>query len=277
MSLFFVGLNPRWQQYRFIPPGLNVMYSAAGFWDGYGWRRKKFPRKAGLRWLDSGGFTMMDRYGDYPFSVVNYANLVARLRPNYYAVMDYPCEPEITRLLGLMSNQQRIQATVNNALELAEWESQLLPAQMVPVIQGYTLEEYQYCIELYQQAGLIRDYMAVGSMCRRISTPELNRLIVGVYHAAQRVGVKRLHFFGLKLSSDLVPLERYIWSRDSAAVLDAYDDELRKRRGGRRWPRGQAEKQKAFMAFLARLSELGLDAGVQKCPGLDRRILAGPV
>lgn len=36
MSLFYIGLNPRWQMYRFLPDGLNMMFSAAGFWDNDG-------------------------------------------------------------------------------------------------------------------------------------------------------------------------------------------------------------------------------------------------
>lgn len=256
-NLFFVGLNPRWQQYKFIPDGLNVMYSAAGFWNDGEWRRKKFQKRIGLKWLDCGGFTLLNKYGDYPFSIVNYANLQAFLRANFYATMDYPCEPEISRTLGLMSNQERIKATVKNALELMDWESQL-PGQLVPVIQGHSLQEYQYCIELYSRAGAIREYMAVGSMCRRISTEEINRLIPGIYESAQQAGVKRLHFFGLKLSPDLIPLSQYIWSRDSAAVLDAYDPELKRQRNGRRWPQGQQEKEAVFKAFLDRLKAMDL-------------------
>jgi len=233
------------------------MFSAGGFWNGTGWRRKRFPQHSGKRWLDSGGYTMLNKYGEYPFSVVNYANLVAYLHPHYYATMDYPCEPDISRSLGLMSNDERIQATTKNALALAEYESQL-PGAMVPVIQGFTLEEYQYSIQLHQQAGTIRPYMAVGSMCRRISTPELNRLIPGIYYAARQAGAERLHWFGLKLSPDLIPLGRYIWSRDSAVALDDYNGELRRQRGGRRWPRGQYEKRAAFNAFLNRLDSLGM-------------------
>ena len=67
-SIFFMGLNPRWQQYKFLPNGLNVMYSAAGFWKGYDWRRTKFTKKMGLKWLDSGGFSLLNKFADYPFS-----------------------------------------------------------------------------------------------------------------------------------------------------------------------------------------------------------------
>jgi hypothetical protein len=256
-NLFFMGLNPRWQQYKFLPAGLNVMYSAAGFWDGHEWRRRKFQKRVGLKWLDCGGFSLLNLYGEYPFSIVNYANLQAFLQADYYATMDYPCEPEISRQLGLMTNEERIRATVENALVLMEWEGQL-PGRLVPVIQGYSLDEYRDCISLYERARAIREYMAVGSMCRRISTEELNRLIPGIYSAAAQAGVRRLHFFGLKLSPDLVPLSQFIWSRDSAVAMDSYSPELRRQRGGRRWPRGQAEKKAVFEEFLSRINDLGL-------------------
>jgi hypothetical protein len=258
---FYIGLNPRWQMYKFLPHGLNVMFSAAGFWDDKNreWRRgKRFKRSFGKSFLDCGGFTMLNQYGDYPFSVINYANLIARLRPDYYASMDYPCEPEISRSLGLMTNVERIKATVANSAALAEWESQL-PGQMVPVIQGYTLREYLLCLRLHQEAGTIRDYMAVGSMCRRISDKELGELIPGIYYAAQKAGCTKLHFFGLKLSPSLAIYDEMIYSRDSAVAMDSYDNEVRARRGGRRWPRGQEEKRENFEGFLSRLDGLGLN------------------
>lgn len=258
-SLFYIGLNPRWQLYKFLPDGINVMYSAGGFWDEKmkQWRRQSYQKRFGLTWLDSGGYTLLNKYGDYPFSVINYANLVAKLRPNYYATMDYPCEPEISRNLGLMSNRDRIQATVKNAITLADWQSQI-PGQMVPVIQGYELEEYLYCLDLYDKAGLISDYMAVGSMCRRISDEQLGELIPGIYYAAQKLGCYKLHFFGLKLSQSLELYTDMIYSRDSAVILDNYDKGLRDKMAGRRWPRGQAEKKMVFKSFLDRLDKLGL-------------------
>lgn len=260
-NLFFMGLNPRWQMYKFLPDGLNVMFSAAGFWDNdtREWRRGgKFKKSFGLTWLDCGGFTILNQYGNYPFSIVNYANLIARLKPNYYATMDYPCEPEISRSLGLMSNQERIEATVKNAVKVAVWEGQL-KGTMVPVIQGYSLDEYLHCLNLYNEAGLIRDYMAVGSMCRRISDKELACLIPGIYHEAQRLGCSKLHFFGLKLSPTLEIYDEMIYSRDSAVALDSYNPVLRAQRGGRRFPRGQQEKQVVFQSFLTRLEGLHLN------------------
>lgn len=260
-NIFFVGLNPRWQMYKFLPRGINVMFSAFGFWDNVKkqWRRgSKFKKAFGLTWLDSGGFTALNHYDDYPFSVVNYANLVARLKPDFYATMDYPCEPEISRSLGLMCNQERIQATVQNTIVLAEWESQL-PGQMVPVIQGYSLDEYLDCLRMHDEAGTLRPYMAIGSMCRRITNDELGRLIPAIYYEAQRLGVFKLHFFGLKLSEAVQIYDDMIWSKDSAVSLASSPTEWRKAHGGRRFPKGQIEKNEVFNHFLGKLRRLSLN------------------
>ncbi len=254
MTIFYTGLNPRWQLYKFLPHGINVMYSAAGFWNDGEWRRRRFTKKMGLRFLDCGGFTMLNRYGVYPFSTVNFMNLVAFLKPDYYVPLDYPCEPGISRQLGLMTNEQRIKKTVANAAKMAQWETHV-EGQMLPVIQGYTLSEYKHCIDAHADAGTMRDYMAVGSMCRRIKDDELHNLITGI---AEHAGVERLHFFGLKLSPALRDVRQLIYSQDSAVALDAYDAEARRARDGRRWPRGQAEKKTAFRSFLARLDALGM-------------------
>jgi hypothetical protein len=259
-NLFYVGLNPRWQMYKFLPDKINVMFSAAGFWDDdkREWRKgAKFKKSFGKRFLDSGGFTLLNKYVDYPFSTINLANLIGRLRPHSYVPRDYPCEPEISRSLGLMTNVERIKATVANAVELAEWESQL-PGRMVPVIQGYTLREYLLCLRLYREAGMIRDYMAVGSMCRRISNEELGQLIPGIYYAAQKMGCTKLHFFGLKLSPALEPYNEMIYSRDSAVSLASSPQEWRQQRNMRRFPRGQQEKEEVFGFFLKRLDRMGL-------------------
>jgi len=200
---------------------------------------------------------MLNRHGDFPFTPTAYMNLVAFLQPHYYASMDYPCEPGISRKLGLTSNAERIRATVLNTAAIVEWESHV-PGQLVPVIQGYTLDEYRHCIDLYHQTGLVRPYMAVGSMCRRISSADLHALIPGIAEHAQQAGARRLHFFGLKLDPSLNDLSELIYSRDSATVLDDYSATLRAQRDNRRWPVGQAEKEAAFATFLDKLETLGL-------------------
>lgn len=261
MSILFIGLNPRYQWFKWLPKNINVMYSAAGFWDRESreWRiRNRWMKQFGLRWLDCGGFTLLNRFEDYPFSVGNYMNFVAGMKPHWYATMDYPCEPEISRSVGLKANVERIHATVMNAVKTLDMEEMVPGSTAVPVIQGYELDEYLYCLRLHNEAGTIRDYMAVGSMCRRLTNRQIGELIPAIYERAKSYGCTKLHYFGLKLSPGLIPVERYIWSRDSAVIYDTYDKEVRKARGGRRWPRGQVEKREAVEAFLVRAAELGL-------------------
>jgi len=261
MSLFFMGLHPTWQRYKFLPDGINTMFSASAFTarflkDGK-WPRWRFFPFAGRTWADGGGFNLLNLYGEYPFTVANWMNLVAFLGADYCATLDYPCEPDISRQLGLMTNEDRLQATVERARECLEY-SEMLDTQIVPVIQGFSLGEYRRCIDLHSRAGTIREYMAVGSMCRRLSSNKLHELIPGIYSHARQAGVKRLHFFGLKADRALGDLSEFIWSRDSAAVLDSRNADLRKQRKGRRFPRGQAEKQLVVADFLKTLEKMEL-------------------
>jgi signal recognition particle subunit SEC65 len=83
-------------------------------------------------------------------------------------------------------------------------------------------------------------------------------LITAIHKRATELGVKRLHFFGLKLAPELAPVSPLIFSRDSAVIYDSYDKELRAKRDGRRWPRGQAEKKEAVESFLKAASDMGL-------------------
>jgi hypothetical protein len=221
------------------------------------WPRWPFFSFAGLTWLDGGGFTILNKFGRYPWSVGNYANLVALLKPMHWATLDFPCEPDITRALGLMTNADRITQTVTLAQECAYYED-MLPGVMVPVIQGYTLNEYKACIDLYHERNLIRDYMAVGSMCRRISDHDLHILIPGITEYAWAAGAQRLHYFGLKVDRSLLDLSEFIYSRDSAAILDDRSPDLRAARGGRRFPRGQAEKRAVVERFFETLDHFGL-------------------
>lgn len=264
MTYLFIGINPRYQWFSWLPDRLNVMYSAAGFWDNdQGELRTRNYFTGGMRWLDCGGFTLLNTYGDYPFSMGAYANMVARLRPHYYATMDYPCEPEITRSLGLSDNATRIEATVENARRmLVDYEPMLPLATAVPVIQGWTLDEYIHCLDLHIATGTARPYMAVGSMCTRANDAELLGIVPKLHAYAAAAGVQRLHFFGLKMSPVTAQLEPYIWSRDSAAVLFANDQETKARWGGR-WPRKKAHRREAFSLFFERAwaQELVYDLG----------------
>lgn len=254
---FFTGLSPRWNYAPWIAPGTHIMYSAAAFWqaDKQAWRRRPYPKQTGMRWLDTGGYLLLNKYGRYPFSPDNFANLVSQLQPDFYGTPDYPCEPDISRgLRGLMSNEERIKATVEQAVKLAELEPLLgRRPQMVPIIQGYSLDEYIYCLDLYKNAAMLRPYMAVGSMCRRANSPELLAILPRLHDYAESLGVHALHLFGLRLTCQVQAVAGHIWSQDSAAVFYAPDKETKEAWGGR-FPRTLAQKESAFLFFWARVA-----------------------
>lgn len=246
-GLFYFGLNPRWQSYKWLPSNLNVMYSAAGQWREDHWDYRHFPKTANMTWLDFGGYLFFSRgHEDYPFSVEAALCLVARIKPDYYASLDYPCEPSISDSIDHVPVRERIHRTVQRAEEMAQWDTQVT-GTMVPVIQGYHLDDYAYCMDLYQQAGLIRPYMAIGSICARSDDSEIVTLIRNLYHEARGRGIKRLHYFGLKVTEALETMNGYIWSRDSAVAM-VYGQQAGLP-NGRRYPRGQAEKRKVFFFF----------------------------
>jgi len=191
----------------------NVMVSAGSLWSS---QRGKFIRRNPPEhtrfFLDSGGFSLLNRYGDFPFSREEYLGLIWHYEPDYAATMDYPCEPDINRKIylgsgeaskALRTNEERIKATVDNAVWLLEREVPA-PTTIVPVIQGYTAEEYIRCIDMYERRGVfeVADYFGIGSMCRRWRTDDIAKLVVKLvnYVWSTHPHVK-FHMFGLKLSA----------------------------------------------------------------------------
>ncbi len=100
------------------------------------------------------------------------------------------CEPHIVAKTGL-SVREHQERTVANYLRLRR-HSELF----VPVLQGWTLDDYIRCADLYQQAyvDLRREpLVAIGSVCRRQQT-QGGREVIQTF---SRAGIQ-LHAFGMK-------------------------------------------------------------------------------
>lgn len=83
--------------------------------------------------------------------------------------------------------------TVEDYLELTRLAPDL---PIIPVLQGWTLQQYQRCADMYAAAGVdlaAQPIVGLGSVCRRQATSEI-REIVEHFHAQ---GLK-LHGFGVK-------------------------------------------------------------------------------
>lgn len=176
-------------------------------------RRKSFKRAACDWALDSGAFSEVKGHGRFRMSVAEYVDAVATYRAEigrlqWAAPMDWMCEPEVVAKTGLsvLEHQHR---TVDNYLELRD------QGPFIPVLQGWTLADYERCVSLYEDADVdLRavPVVGVGSVCRRQNTAEIAYIF---RHLAG--GGLRLHGFGVKTGvgaygKHLASIDSMAWS-----------------------------------------------------------------
>lgn len=160
-------------------------------------KRKRLPTAIGRWALDSGGFTELAMFAGWQTSKEQYAEEVVCYQEeirnmDFASIQDWMCEPVMIERTGLSvrGHQER---TVQSLIDLQA----LAPGvPWCPVIQGFSVDEYLECVELYGSAGIDLsqfDRVGVGSVCRRQATREA----VDIFSALRVFGLK-LHGFGLK-------------------------------------------------------------------------------
>lgn len=170
---------------------------------------------ASIEWaLDSGGFTELSLFGGWQTTAATYARDVHRYQSEigslaWAAPQDWMCEPFIIQKTGLTVEEHQ-RRTVGNFIDL---RSTGIP--VIPVVQGYTLADYDRCLDLYDKAGVkLSDeaLVGLGSVCRRQATDEIGQVCLLMHDA----GITRLHGFGCKAGA----IRRYghlLTSADSMA------------------------------------------------------------
>jgi hypothetical protein len=176
-------------------------------------KRKTFPQAVGRWALDSGAFTELQTYGEWRTTEADYVAAVRRYRNeiggmDWAAPMDWMCEPFMLERTGLTVAEHQ-QRTVANVLRLRTMAADL---PIVPVLQGWTADDYLRHWETYAKAGIMLEderIVGVGSVCRRQATDEA----VDIF---QRLRPLRLHGFGVKLAG-VERLTPHMTSCDSMA------------------------------------------------------------
>lgn len=158
-------------------------------------RRKALPRAAATWALDSGAFTELSQYGEwqtteaeYIDAVYNYSDGIGRMA--WAAPMDWMCEPFMLEHTGLTVEQHQ-RLTVQNVMNL--W-SDAPDLPFIPVLQGWSCEDYLLCVDMYERMGVDLTAEAVvglGSVCRRQATVEVAEIVAELQPL-------RLHGFGVK-------------------------------------------------------------------------------
>lgn len=212
--------------------------------------RKSFPQALGRWAMDSGGFTELKDHGRWRITAAEYVQQVRRITdgvgrmPDFIAPMDWMCEPWVifgknlhlppgnpARFHGThtargttpdadhdLTTAVRIHQryTVDNLLELRTVAPDL---PWMPVLQGWTLPDYQHCAALYAEAGVdlaAEPIVGLGSVCRRQATSEIAE-IAGTFADAGLT----LHGFGVKTQGlgdygpDLASADSMAWSYDA--------------------------------------------------------------
>ncbi|WP_448333548.1 deazapurine DNA modification protein DpdA family protein [Streptomyces sp. DSM 41534] len=192
--------------------------------------------------MDSGGFTELKQHGgwrttaaDYAAEVRRYRNDLGPDRVKWIAPQDWMCEPWV--IYGGTHNRQHFhgtrearglapndpeqdlttavrlhqQYTVDNYLELRRIAPDL---PIIPVLQGWTIDDYLHCADMYEAAGVdlkTAPVVGLGSVCRRQATDEIARIV----STFEERGL-RLHGFGVK-TEGLADYGDQLTSADSMA------------------------------------------------------------
>ncbi|GII20842.1 deazapurine DNA modification protein DpdA family protein [Planosporangium mesophilum] len=193
---------------------------------------KRLPVAAAPWACDSGGFTELQTCGRWTVTPAAYVARLRRYRDEignlmWAAPQDWMCEPIVinggrvgpvvfagTRL-SVAEHQRR---TVANFAQLRDLAPEL---PVIPVVQGFTRDDYLRCVDLYWTLARVdltaAPLVGLGSVCRRQGTAEAGRIIAALHTA----GVTRLHGFGFKIlgltghGSRLTSADSMAWSVDA--------------------------------------------------------------
>lgn len=179
-------------------------------------KRKKKPfEQISTVCIDSGGFSELSLFGKWTISQKEYILELQRLENlslkfEWIAQQDWMCEDIMIQKTGLSIHDHQIK-TVQNFDDLNSIEHEY---QIVPVLQGKTLEDYWKCFELFESKGHdLRkiDTVGIGSICKRQNTNEIGDIVKSFHNE----GVS-IHGFGVK-KQGIQKYGKYLKSCDSLA------------------------------------------------------------
>lgn len=166
--------------------------------------------------IDSGGYSLMLDTGDHP-PADEYLDYVESADPEYFALQDFPCEPEVLEEYGRSVMNHREFSLEYSAQVLTYARERGLDSEPVAVLQGWDPEDYRKCIDRYEQEGLLTDTVGIGSVCRRHADADIRDVVLTVREA---IPDRRIHAFGVK--RDVLSHPDVLDALDSADSL-AYD------------------------------------------------------
>jgi hypothetical protein len=180
-------------------------------------RKLKMPWKIEIPFMmDSGAYSVILKYGKYPYTTEEYAKGIEKWHPDIAWTMDYPCEPSV-REKGNYDPIQAQEMTNQNQVKLLD-----LNVNTQMVVQGWEISDYLVNLDKIKEQGLLTECLGIGSICRRGQTTQIARIIRAI-HSNVPEWIK-LHGFGVKISilSD-TDARFYLYSADSMSwAIEAF-------------------------------------------------------
>lgn len=142
--------------------------------------------------VDCGAYSML-KAGKEHGPIEDYLTYLRSWQPAKFALRDYPCEPDLLQDLGRsVGEHQRL--TLEDHIGMLDNMNGIM-GQPYTVLQGWELNDYLRCIELFEDHGVPLDHVAVGSVCRRNAVDEILEVLSAVrYHLPDAT----IHAFGVK-------------------------------------------------------------------------------
>lgn len=206
---FYIGLDDLYYAWRFDKCFISVNRL----------RERKSPFRVNNWIMDSGAFTEITTHGRYRHEPEVYAAEIERWRNcgtmELAVSQDYMCEPFVLKLTGLtVADHQRLTIERYDRLRNAT------DAPLMPVLQGFTPNDYLRHLVAYGHRLMPGMRVGVGSVCKRNSHPAVIEYILRQIKGARPD--LRLHGFGLKMTALQRPeIRRLLHSSDSMAWSDA--------------------------------------------------------
>lgn len=210
MRTFFVGLHQPADCGKTHPNGQPKVRFACVSINRLRTRKAPLKEPAEGWMMDSGAFTEISTHGKYRHAPEEYAREAARwVTPKLKCIVaqDYMCEPFILKKTGLtVLEHQRLTIERYDALVIA-WEAERIKAgaandnwpPVMPVLQGFTEEEYLRHIEMYGDRLKPGMWVGIGSVCKRQGDVKvIERLLIAI--VARRPDLL-FHGFGVKLTA----------------------------------------------------------------------------
>jgi len=144
--------------------------------------------------IDSGGFSLMLEKGKHD-PVEDYMGFVQQHGADTAALQDYPCEPGILQVYDRTVSDHQHMSVERAAENLAYIQDHGIDVEPVAVLQGWDTDDYIRCIDMYRDAGVLTDRVAVGSVCRRNAESDIRSVLNSV---RAELPNRPIHAFGVK-------------------------------------------------------------------------------